>query len=433
MCETRYRVTKVLLISFVQPFPADDGKKAVLQGMVRYFLARPNTRVDYMILRETGPGEPQAPQLTFHPVRNGTRRTQPLTAVIRSIVRQRPLQQTMLYSDSLRRAICQQMVSINPDIVIYDTFRVSQFIEDPHALLPNAKHILYLDDLFSVRYQAMLQAMDEYPALRVEPLGNFARHLPAVWRPMLNARRLCRFLLRREMQLVKTVEAGAVAKFDVSLLANRAEVKLLRERSGQDKIAVLPIVLPPHQTPVLVRNYQGSPEFIFIGSLNVAHNQCSLEHFITDVFDACMKSIPGIKLRIIGHAPSTELHSLFARYPESIEWTAWIADLGGVFARCAAMIVPLLFGSGVKVKTLEALRHALPVVSTRFGAEGIVSNPTDASGIIIEDDVQRFPQHMQSLLDPRENHRLSNDARDYYAAHFGAEASAQQYEALFGV
>src|SRR5262245_31991176 len=199
-------MTKVLVISFVQPFPADDGKKAALQGLVRYILSRPRTRVDYMILKGAGPRQPQTAHLTFHPLGDPGRLIRPLTAVVRSVVRQQPLQQTMVYSDSLGRAIRRQMAALEPDLVIYDTFRVSQFIDDPRALLGSAKHVLYLDDLFSVRYEATLQAMDRYPDARVEPLGNFAPHVPRAYRPILNARPLCRYLLRREMELVKRAE-----------------------------------------------------------------------------------------------------------------------------------------------------------------------------------------------------------------------------------
>jgi glycosyltransferase involved in cell wall biosynthesis len=165
----------------------------------------------------------------------------------------------------------------------------------------------------------------------------------------------------------------------------------------------------------------------------VAHNQCSIEYFITNVFEDCLKGMPDINLRVIGQAPSERLRSLFARYPSSIEWIAWVGDLGQVFAQSAAMIVPLLFGSGVKVKTLEALYYALPVISTPFGAEGIVSNPVQASGIIIENDLHRFPQHMRSLLDLQNNDRLSRQAHEYYAANYGAEALAREYKTLFGL
>ncbi len=410
----------------------DCGKKVVLHGLAHHFLARSSTQVDYVLLDEADPSHPPESRIIFHRLSLAAHRTRLLTALIRSIVRRRPLQQTLLYSDALQRAIREKIAAIEPDLVIYDTIRVSQLIDNPRALLPRARHVLYLDDLFSVRYAATLQAMDRYPHARLQPLGNFAKHLPEICHPLLKARWLCRYLLRREMRLVQRVEATEVARFDVSLLVNRAEVKLLQERSGRDTVAVLPIPLSRSNQPVAARHYQGSPEFVFIGALNVAHNQCSLEYFLTNIFDDCVRSIPGIKLRVIGQDPSDELLALFARYPKNIKWIAWVAELGDIFAQSCAMLVPLLFGSGVKLKTLEALHYTLPVLSTQFGIEGIVSDPAEPSGIIVEDDLRRFPALMRSLLDPQQNNRLSAQARTYYAANYGAEASARQYEALFG-
>jgi glycosyltransferase involved in cell wall biosynthesis len=104
-----------------------------------------------------------------------------------------------------------------------------------------------------------------------------------------------------------------------------------------------------------------------------------------------------------------------------------------VFARCSAMIVPLLFGSGVKVKTLEALACGLPVISTHFGAEGIISGPAEPAGIIVENDPRRFPRHMRALLDPQTNAGLRRQAREFFSAKFSADAGARRYDALFGL
>lgn len=426
-------MTGVLFISFVQPFPADTGKKAVLQGLVRYFLTRPGVRVDYVLIGGAVPADRAEANLTFQRIDQAPSLIQLLAGLVRSFRRQEPLQQTVLYSDSLRQVIQERIAAIKPHIVIYDTIRVSQFVPNPRALLPDAKHVLYLDDLFSVRYAAMLEAMDRHPGLRLEPLGNFAPHVPRISRPLLNARLLCRYLLRREMRLVKEVEAAETAKFDLSLLVNRAEVDVLRQRSRRDTIASVPIELPARPQATPVRDHRGRPEFVFIGALNVAHNQCSLEYFIDKVFADCVALMPGIRLHVVGHGPSERLRRLFARYPQNIDWIEWIADLGEVFARCAAMIVPLLFGSGVKVKTLHALSCALPVVSTQFGAEGIMSDPAQGCGIVVESDVRRFPARMRALLEPETNKRLSDEAQRYYAMTCGAEVNARRYGELFGV
>jgi glycosyltransferase involved in cell wall biosynthesis len=216
------------------------------------------------------------------------------------------------------------------------------------------------------------------------------------------------------------------------LLVNRDEARLLQENADRDRVAVLPLAIPGRDAGLPPRSYQSRPDFVFMGALNVPHNQCSIEYFIDSAFRDCLVRMPEMKLRVIGPAPSDHLRNLFARYTKSIEWIGWVGDLSAIFAESAAMIVPLLFGSGVKIKTLEAMQHGLPVISTGFGVEGIVSG-TQSAGIIVENDLRRFPLHMETLLDRQTNDRYSREAREYYGANCSAHAVADRYRAIFGV
>ena len=48
-----------------------------------------------------------------------------------------------------------------------------------------------------------------------------------------------------------------------------------------------------------------------------------------------------------------------------------VENVGSFYARIGASIVPLLSGTGVSVKTLEAIAHGKPVVATSAGARGL--------------------------------------------------------------
>ncbi|MCK5079017.1 MAG: glycosyltransferase, partial [Bacteroidales bacterium] len=63
----------------------------------------------------------------------------------------------------------------------------------------------------------------------------------------------------------------------------------------------------------------------------------------------------------------------------------------------AVMIVPLLSGSGMRIKIIEGMALGKSIVSTSIGAEGIaVSHDTD---IIIADDTRNYTAGIESLLD----------------------------------
>jgi glycosyltransferase involved in cell wall biosynthesis len=62
------------------------------------------------------------------------------------------------------------------------------------------------------------------------------------------------------------------------------------------------------------------------------------------------------------------------------------------------MLSPLLFGSGIKIKTIEALRCGIPLISTEPGVEGVAFE--GISGIKMVNDLESFPQAMVDFLDP---------------------------------
>ena len=64
--------------------------------------------------------------------------------------------------------------------------------------------------------------------------------------------------------------------------------------------------------------------------------------------------------------------------------------------RYSLFVCPILSGSGVRVKLLEAFAAGIPVVSTRLGAEGLAD--TDGEFCALADDADSFAAHIVKLL-----------------------------------
>ena len=77
-------------------------------------------------------------------------------------------------------------------------------------------------------------------------------------------------------------------------------------------------------------------------------------------------------LRLVGGGASNELRArVDALGPDSgVELAGFVDDLGAEYAGAAVALVPVMQGAGVKFKTVEALCHGVPVVTTTVGAEG---------------------------------------------------------------
>ncbi len=143
-----------------------------------------------------------------------------------------------------------------------------------------------------------------------------------------------------------------------------------------------------------------------------------------------IEGIPGVRVRVIGRGANRELLQLAQRYKDNISIEGFVDDLDTVFSTSCAMVVPLLFGSGVKIKTLEALCRGLPVISTDFGVEGI--SVTSDVNCIVENEIDRFPKSMSDLLDVKYNAYISRQARDFYANNYSEERVLQEYDRAFG-
>jgi glycosyltransferase involved in cell wall biosynthesis len=73
-----------------------------------------------------------------------------------------------------------------------------------------------------------------------------------------------------------------------------------------------------------------------------------------------------------------------------------VEDAHAVMQRCAVFVCPILSGSGVRVKLLEAFASGIPVVSTVVGAEGLARK--DGEFCLLADDPLEFARKVVALF-----------------------------------
>jgi glycosyltransferase involved in cell wall biosynthesis len=75
----------------------------------------------------------------------------------------------------------------------------------------------------------------------------------------------------------------------------------------------------------------------------------------------------------------------------------YVDDVREPLARYAVFVCPILSGSGVRVKLLEAFAAGIPVVSTVVGAEGLAR--TDGEFCALSDDPGGFAERVLGLFE----------------------------------
>lgn len=419
---------RVLFISTIAPYPKNVGKKVVLGGFCDYFkkVCAPE---DFQLMcfepAEVGPS-----------VKVNTVRKPGLLQKISNLVflslltRKKSIQESLFWSERTLEEIDRKIKEFHPDIVIFDTVRTGQYI--PHLSSKSFKSILYMDDLFSVRYERILAAMKKFPGASIDAIGNFAENIPRFLLPVYRSSSVVkRLLLQLELRLIQRSEYTMPANFDLALLISGEEVKHLKAHTAANNVLGVSPMLGMDEHRDAPRSWSGRPEFVFLGSLNLAHNAFSLENFIERHMDQMIEEMPECLLRVIGKFPNHNLIQLAEKYKKNIAIEGFVEDLDAVLSHSAAMIAPLVFGSGIKIKVIDAIRLGVPVISTSYGAEGISVIPD--GGVIVEDNLFHFAGLCRQLLNPQINNQHSNLSRQIYLNNYSTEAVKRQYVNIFHI
>jgi glycosyltransferase involved in cell wall biosynthesis len=133
----------------------------------------------------------------------------------------------------------------------------------------------------------------------------------------------------------------------------------------------------------------GGTRILFVGSANPIniHGLC---WFVESAFTQIRARIPSCELVIAGAA------SRRRRWPDGVISLGEVEALAPVYAQAALVINPVAFGTGLAVKTIEALSYGKPLVATAAGVRGL--GPQFAEAFLVANNAGRFAQLVIELL-----------------------------------
>jgi glycosyltransferase involved in cell wall biosynthesis len=136
---------------------------------------------------------------------------------------------------------------------------------------------------------------------------------------------------------------------------------------------VVPSCIPP--PPATADPAHAERAVAWVGDLGYAPNADGLVRFVEEGWRPLGES--GVRLLVAGRRPPERVRAL-GRVP-GVEVLGFVEDLPGLLRGCAAAVVPLWSGAGIKMKTLELMGAGLPVAGTPVGFEGVdVADGVDA-------------------------------------------------------
>jgi hypothetical protein len=304
-----------------------------------------------------------------------------------------PLQCHLFNSSAARRKLEEAIECISPDVVMIDMLRLYPLAKLVRRKFPKVRLVLDMDDLLSVRYMRMLKNKKQGAIS-----GTFEKKLPGPMRAL--ARALPRVLLQVEKPLIARLERKAADLFDAILLVSPAEAeKLGAAGAGKPVLGFPPII---EQRPKSARSHANSLRFVFIGSGNYAPNAEAL-----GVLD---RAAAILKQRLAQPPAPYRFEAAGVANPNlpltHVATLGFVDDLGVFLGGDAVLVAPILTGTGVKTKIVDALEYATPIVTTDIGAEGL---PLESSKhfIRVEGDADLAAALERMIVDASERAKLA--------------------------
>lgn len=188
------------------------------------------------------------------------------------------------------------------------------------------------------------------------------------------------------------------------------------------------VIHPPRPEPVLDRHETSPPEVLFVGAFGRGVNQEAMRWFLEEVWPTILRAQPDAQLVLAGSDPQGEAADAAAGRSD-VRATGFVEDLDGYYRRASVVVVPLRNGSGVKFKTIDAVLHGVPVVSTTVGVEGIEG---DDLFWAVTDSAQEFAAAVsEAMTSPVATTRAAEASRRV-AVRYSRGAFARSVERVYG-
>lgn len=373
---------RILILTPRLPWPPVDGGRIAMARLAES-LAAAGAEVEVLSLNpRKHHGSASAAPLPLEAIDVDTSAV--VAPLARSLRRRLPYLVARFVSHDFERAIDAAMARFRPDVVQ---------IESP----------------FLMPYAARIASPIALRALNVEF---------RIWEGLArNERQPLRHLaLMRIAASLREYEVRQFARVDALVPISEDDAADFRALGGE----AVPMFVAPCSMPLpeLASDEPERDSVGFIGSLDFRPNQEAVQWIVDELWPRVVQRAPEARLRIAGSSPPAELVR-HAR-ERGVEIAANVADAQAFVRGLSVVIAPLFSGGGMRIKVLEAMALAKPIVATALGTGGI--DAAHDRELLLAEDADAFADAVVRLLRDRA-----------LAARIGASARARVAERYDGL
>jgi glycosyltransferase involved in cell wall biosynthesis len=201
-------------------------------------------------------------------------------------------------------------------------------------------------------------------------------------------------------------EIDRLTNYDKVITLTETDLEYLKNDIRIEKLSVSPLTLQ-FSPDSIDRSFYFKNKLLFLGGSGHFPNVDGINWFLHETWDKLLTFNPQLHLEITGYWEKRYQRKL-SRF-NNVHFAGFIINLHNI-CDGSIMIVPLRIGSGMRMKIIEAVQQAIPFISTTIGAEGLgLEHNTDCE---IADTPEEFCNSLIKLQSsPQLQDKYINNAR----------------------
>ena len=248
--------------------------------------------------------------------------------------------------------------------------------------------IVHVESIFLTPYVPLIR---KHSDAKVILRAHNVEHL--IWKRVAQSCQnpLKRWYLKHLSLTLRAYELEHLNDYDGVVCITKNDAEVFRQAGCRKPIASIPFGIDTGEVP----SVDVEPNSLFhIGAMDWLPNQESIRWLLEEVWPVVHREVPQAKLYLAGRKmPAQWMHANI----EGVTVIGEVPDAMYFIGSKKINVVPLLSGSGIRVKIIEAMSIGKTVITTTVGAQGI--DYTDGENILIADTPEQFAQQIKRCLD----------------------------------
>jgi sugar transferase (PEP-CTERM/EpsH1 system associated) len=167
-------------------------------------------------------------------------------------------------------------------------------------------------------------------------------------------------------------------------------------------------------------------ELLFTGNMAYPPNIESARFLVQEILPLVWERDKSVKLLLAGVSPARRVRELES---ERVEVSGWVPDIRDAYARSSVFIAPMIMGSGLQNKLLEAMAMGLPCITTPLANRALGADPDEA--VLIGRSKEVLAERiLEALQDPELRKGLAEKGRRFVEDHYDLEVIGDRFERI---